>query len=157
MTPASPWIGSTRKRDDVVVAARSAAASAAASPNGTRTKPGVNGPKPSRASGSSENETIVVVRPWKLPSQTMIVARPGRDALDLVAPLAGGLDRGLDRLGAGVHRQHAVLAAQRGEVARERPELVVGERAARERHAVELRRARRRRGAGGGGRSSARE
>ncbi len=62
----------------------------------------------------------------------------GRDALDLVAPFARGLDRRLDGLGAGVHRQHAVLAAERGEVARERPELVVGERAARERHAVEL-------------------
>ena len=33
------------------------------------------GPKPRRASGSVENETIVVVRPWKLPSATMIVAR----------------------------------------------------------------------------------
>ena len=79
------------------------------------------------------------MRPWKLPSQTMIVARSGRDALDLVAPLAGGLDRRLDGLGARVHRQDALLAGQRGEVARERAELVVGERAARQRHAIELR------------------
>ena len=32
----------------------------------------------------------------------------GRDALDLVAPLARRLDRGLDGLGAGVHRQHPI-------------------------------------------------
>ena len=37
--------------------------------------PGVNGPKSLRASGSSENEMIVVVRPWKFPHATMIVAR----------------------------------------------------------------------------------
>ena len=36
----------------------------------------------------------------------------GRDALDLVAPLAADLDRGLDGLGAGVHRQDHVLAGQ---------------------------------------------
>ena len=53
-----------------------ASTSAAASPKGTTRKPGANGPKPRRASSSVENETIVVVRPWKLPSATMIVARP---------------------------------------------------------------------------------
>jgi hypothetical protein len=37
-------------------------------------KPGANGPKPSRASGSVEKEMMVVVRPWKLPSQTMMRA-----------------------------------------------------------------------------------
>jgi hypothetical protein len=36
----------------------------------------VNGPKPVLATSSSENEMIVVVRPWKLPRQTMIFARP---------------------------------------------------------------------------------
>ena len=35
-----------------------------------------------------------------------------RDALDLVAPLARRLDRGLDRLGAGVHRQRHVEAGE---------------------------------------------
>ena len=53
-----------------------AASSASASPNGTETKPGVNGAKCSRASESLLNETIVVVRPWKLPSMTMISASP---------------------------------------------------------------------------------
>ena len=38
-------------------------------------KPGVNGPKSSRYCCSDENPTIVVVRPWKLFSQTMISAR----------------------------------------------------------------------------------
>ena len=35
------------------------------------------GPKLERAATSSENETIVVVRPWKFPRQTTIFARPG--------------------------------------------------------------------------------
>ncbi len=119
--------------------AASASASAAASPNGTLTKPGVNGPKPSRASGSPENETIVVVRPWKFAVADDDRRAARRHALDLVAPLARGLDRGLDGLGAGVHRQHAILARKCRELAGERPELVVMERAARERHAIELR------------------
>src|SRR3989339_751729 len=36
------------------------------------TKPGANGPKPFFESGSDEKLMIVVVRPWKLFSQTMI-------------------------------------------------------------------------------------
>lgn len=73
MTPASPWIGSTRK---ATVFGVIAASSASASPKGMTTKPGVKGPKSSRASGSVENETIERVRPWKLFAQTMISARP---------------------------------------------------------------------------------
>ena len=69
-----------------------AASSASTSPYGTTSKPGVNGPKPSRASGSAEKPTMVVVRPWKLPAATMILARSVGHALDLVAPLAGDLD-----------------------------------------------------------------
>ena len=61
-----------------------------------------------------------------------------RDALDLVPPLARHLDGRLDRLGAGVHRQHEVGAAQVGEFVAERPELVVQERPAGERDPVEL-------------------
>ena len=67
----------------------------------------------------------------------------GGDALDLVAPLAGDLDRGLDGLGAGVHRQHEVLAAQVAERGGEVGEPVVHERPAGERQLVEL-------GVGGG-------
>ncbi len=52
-----------------------------------------------------------------------------RDALDRVGPLAGGLDRGLDRLGTGVHRQRHVLAGQRAGALEKRPELVRIERA----------------------------
>ena len=58
-----------------------AARNASTSPNGTETNPGVNGPKPSRASGSEEKPTIVVVRPWKLSSHTMISARSGATPL----------------------------------------------------------------------------
>ena len=115
----------------------------------------MNGPKSSRASGSSEKPTIVVVRPWKLPAATMIFARSVRHALHPVAPLAGHLDAGLDRLGAGVHRQHHLLAGELGELRAERAELVVVERAAGERDPVELRGARRRPGPGAGARSSA--
>ena len=38
--------------------------------------PGVNGPNPSRAVGSDEKLTILIVRPWKLFSATMMFARP---------------------------------------------------------------------------------
>ena len=62
----------------------------------------------------------------------------GGHALDLVAPLAGDLDRGLDGLGAGVHRQHQVLAAQVGEGGGEVGELVVHEGPAGQRQLVEL-------------------
>ena len=62
----------------------------------------------------------------------------GGDALDVVAPLAGDLDRGLDGLGAGVHRQHQVLAAQVAERGAEVGELVVHERPAGQRQLVEL-------------------
>ena len=81
---------------------------------------------------------MVVVRPWKLPVHHHDGRLVGRHALDVVPPPAAGLDRGLDRLGAGVHRQHQVLAGERGEVACERPELVVVERPAGQRHPFEL-------------------
>ena len=51
-----------------------ASESAPASPKGTDTNPGVNGPKPERVPGSLEKPAMVVVRPWKLPVQTMIDA-----------------------------------------------------------------------------------
>ena len=41
----------------------------------------MNGPNPSRATGSVEKLTIVVVRPWKLPSATMMVAWSGATPL----------------------------------------------------------------------------
>ena len=50
-----------------------------------------------------------------------------RHVLDLVGPLARDLDRGLDGLGAGVHRQHQVGAGQLGEFPAEQTELVVVE------------------------------
>ena len=58
-----------------------AASIAAASPNGTVTNPGANGPKSSRACGSSLKPTIVVVRPWKLPFATTTVAASGATPL----------------------------------------------------------------------------
>ncbi len=49
----------------------------------------MKGPKPERAVSSVEKLTIVVVRPWKLPDATTIVARSAADALDLVTPTCG--------------------------------------------------------------------
>ena len=72
--PDSPWIGST---STATVFSSMAAATAAASPYGTIRNPGVYGPKSSCASGSSLNEMIVVVRPWKLPAITMMFAASG--------------------------------------------------------------------------------
>jgi hypothetical protein len=57
--------------------------SAAASPYGTLTNPGANGPKPSRYCASLEKPTIVVVRPAKLPAATMICACPSGTRLTL--------------------------------------------------------------------------
>ena len=71
ITPASPWIGSMRT---ATVVSSIASRIAAASPYGTTRKPGVNGPKNRRAVSSVEKLTIVVVRPWKLPSITTMVA-----------------------------------------------------------------------------------
>jgi hypothetical protein len=59
-------------------------------------------------------------------------------ALHAIAPRAGDLHRGLDRLGARIHGQHHVFAGERGERLGERAESVVVERAARECDAVEL-------------------
>ena len=59
-------------------------------------------------------------------------------ALDLVAPLARRLDRRLDSLGAGVHRQHELLAGEGGQVAAEGAELVAVEGAARQGEPFEL-------------------
>src|SRR5829696_6632905 len=63
----------------------------------------------------------------------------GGHALDLVAPLAADLDGGLDGLGAGVHGEHQLLATEVTERGAEISELVVDERAAGQRQAVELR------------------
>jgi hypothetical protein len=60
------------------------------------------------------------------------------DALHPVAPGARDLDRRLDGLGAGVHRQHHVFAAQLREPLEERAEHVVVEGAAGQRDAIEL-------------------
>lgn len=71
--PASPWIGSS---STATVLSSIAWASASASPNGTERNPGVKGPNPSRAAASEEKLTMLMVRPWKLLSATMILAWP---------------------------------------------------------------------------------
>ena len=57
--------------------------------------------------------------------------------LDLVTPLASDLDRGLHSLGA-VHRQHHVLADQRGQPFGKGRQLIVVEGARRQRESLEL-------------------
>jgi hypothetical protein len=74
----------------------------------------------------------------KVPAGDDHLRAVGSHALDLVAPLASRLDRGLDGLGAGVHQQRHLHPAELGQVAEERAHLIVVERAARERHPVEL-------------------
>ena len=64
-------MGSTRKATVFSVMASSRAC---ASPKSMTLKPGVNGPNPVVETGSVENETMVMVRPWKLLRQTMISA-----------------------------------------------------------------------------------
>ena len=81
---------------------------------------------------------MVVVRPWKPSAATMIAGPVRGHPLHLVAPLARHLDPGLDGLGAGVHRQHHLLAEELGQLRAERAELVVAERPAGQRDPVEL-------------------
>jgi hypothetical protein len=73
MMPASPWTGSTR---NAAVFGVIACASASASPKGTVDRPGGNGPKPSRYCASVDKPVMAIERPWKLPRQAMISARP---------------------------------------------------------------------------------
>ncbi len=61
-----------------------------------------------------------------------------RDALEGVAPAAHGLDGALDGLGAGVHGQHHLHAAQARELFAEGRQLVVAKRARSQRHARRL-------------------
>src|SRR4051794_11069250 len=102
MTPASPWIGSTRK---AAVFGVIACSSAAASPNGMILNPGANGQKWVRLSGSVEKPTMPSVRPWKFVGADDDLGVAVRHALHLIAPFAHRLDRAFDRLGAAVHRQ----------------------------------------------------
>ncbi len=62
-----------------------------------------------------------------------------RDALALVAPFAGQLQRGLHGLGAGVHRKHLVVFEIAGDVFLELAEHVVVESTAGERELLRLR------------------
>ncbi len=107
-TPASPWMGSTRK---AAVFGVMPARRAEASPKGMRLKPEGKGPKPSRYCSSVEKLTMEVVRPWKLFADDDLGLVRG-DALDLVAPLAGDLEGGLDGLGAGVHGHRHIEAGE---------------------------------------------
>ena len=61
-----------------------------------------------------------------------------RHALHFVAPLAHGLERGFDRLGAAVHRQDLVRVGELREVLVEEGELVVAEGARGERQLLRL-------------------
>src|SRR4029077_8581029 len=126
MTPASPWIGSTRKPTVFGVIASS---SALASPNGMILKPGANGPKCSRAVVSVLKPMIPRVRPWKLSAQTMISACPSGTTLHFVSPFAYGLDRALHRLGTAIHGQNLVGTGELCDLLVEGGQLVVVERA----------------------------
>ena len=135
MTPPSPWIGSS---STATVSSVIAASSASMSPKGTDVEAGRVG-------------AVVVVRDRVVGEaddrRRAAVEVAGHDddprpavghALDLVAPPPRRLDRRLDGLGAGVHRQHELLAGERREVAAERAEPVAVEGAARQGEPVEL-------------------
>ena len=74
MTPASPWIGSTRKATVLGVIAASSAVGVA---EGDDREAGRERAEAARATrGSVEKPTMATVRPWKLSAQTMISAWP---------------------------------------------------------------------------------
>ena len=60
------------------------------------------------------------------------------DALDGLSPLAGHLERRLDRFGAAVHRQEAPVAGELADLLAEGPELVVAESARGQGEALRL-------------------
>ena len=68
-----------------------------------------------------------MVRPWKLLAADDDFGLIGGDAFDLVAPLAGGLEGGLDGLGAGVHGERHLEAGEVVEFFVEERELIVAE------------------------------
>ena len=83
--------------------------------------PGVYGPKSVagvRVGGEADDRGGPAV---EVARRTTMIRLVGRHALDRVAPLARDLDRGLDRLGAGVHRQHHVHAASSASSAQNGP------------------------------------
>ncbi len=104
-----------------------AASSAFASPNGMRLKPAGNGPNPSRYcllrrepdDGDGAAVEIAVAHDD--------LGEPVRHALHRVGPFARRLERGLDRLGAGVHGERGFLAGQLAGAGEERAEPVVVE------------------------------
>jgi hypothetical protein len=61
-----------------------------------------------------------------------------RDPLDRVTPFAGELDRGFDRFGPRVHREHLPVARQLGHLFVQKAQLVAAEGARRQRDAVRL-------------------
>ena len=66
------------------------------------------------------------------------VLGPILDAFDLDAPAARGLERGLDRLGACIHREGHLVAGELAELFEEGAHTIVVESSARERATVEL-------------------
>ena len=111
ITPASPWIGSTRK---ATVFGVIAASKRSASPNGTHPEAGRERPEAAaRIADRSRSRRSPMVRPWKLSDADDDLRLPLRHALDLVAPFADRLDGRLHRLGAAVHRQDLVRIGQR--------------------------------------------
>ena len=133
--PASHWIGSTRNAH---VSGVMAASSAAMSPYGMSVKPGVNGPKPlpvrRLGRGADQRDRAAV----KVAVADDDVRAIRGDALAHVAPAPRGLDGGFDRFGAGVHRQHDVETGEARELLAEERQLVVVERARRQRDLVRL-------------------
>ena len=118
-------MGSTR---NAAVRGLIADESASASPNGTVTKPGVNGPKPFsvfRVGGCAHERRRPSV---EIPRADDHLGAIARDALAFVGPPARGFDGGLDGFGAGIHRQHNVPPSQLRELVTEERELVVVKR-----------------------------
>ena len=133
--PASPWIGSTRKAQVLgVIASRRALRIAEGN---------------DLESGRERPEAVAVLLVGREADDghgaaVKIVGADDdfgfavRNAFDLVAPLAGGLDGGLHRLGAGVHGQRHVEAGQLVEFLVEQRQLIVAESARGQRDLVRL-------------------
>src|ERR1035438_874829 len=105
--PASPWTGSTRKAQ---VLGGVAPRSASISPKGNTRKPDGNGAA-MKIIGGYDDLGLISGNP-----------------LDDGSPLARGLERGFDRLGAGIHRKRHFVAGQLVKVAIKQGQLIVADR-----------------------------
>src|ERR1700751_322403 len=133
MTPASPWIGSTRKATVGDGLLQRLGVAEGNDPEARRERPEMLACRRVRAEADDTEGASV-----KIVGADDDLGLPLRHALDLVTPLAHGLDRALYRLGTAVHWQHLVGAGKLCDLFVKGGQLVVVEGAGGQRQFTRL-------------------